>query len=78
MSQRGKCFLHLAFRELCFVLLTPESAPIVTVTWLLVREVTSSILGSELVNVLEDNVCIYVLFDTVNQYLNICYIFQFC
>jgi hypothetical protein len=68
MSQRGKCFLHSAFRELYFVLLTPESAPIVTVTWLRVREVTSSILGSELVNVHEDSVCIYVLFDIVNQY----------
>jgi len=68
MSQRGKCFRHLALRELYFVLLPSESAPIVTVTWLRVREVTCSILGSELVILLENVVCIYVLVDIVDQY----------
>jgi len=49
---------NLALREIYFVLLPSESAPIVTVTWLRVREVTCSILGSELVFVLENVVCI--------------------
>jgi hypothetical protein len=68
MSQRGKCFIQLALRELYFVLLPPESAPIVTVKWLRVREVTCSILGSEMVIVLENALCIYVLVDIVDQY----------
>ena len=67
ISPRAKYFLHLALRELYFVLLPPESAPIVTVTWLRVRDVTGSILGSELVIFHENAVCIYVLFDIVDQ-----------
>jgi hypothetical protein len=60
--------VNVSCGELYFVLLTPESAPIVTVIWLRVREVTSSILGSELVIVRENAVFIYVLIDIVDQY----------
>ena len=51
-----------------FVLLPPASAPIATVTWLRVGEVACSILGSELVIVFENIVCMYVLVDIVDQY----------
>lgn len=68
MSQRSKCFLHLALRELYFVLLPTEGAPIVTVTWLRVRDVTSSILGPEPVIFHDNAVYIYIIFDIVDQY----------
>ena len=68
VSQRGKYFLHSGLRKIYLVLLPPESAPIVTVTWLRVRDVTSSILVSELVIFRENAVCIYVLFDIVEQH----------
>jgi hypothetical protein len=68
VSQRGECFLHLAVRELYFVLLPSDGAPKVTVTRLRVRDVTSSTLGLELFIFLENAVCIYVLFDIVDEY----------
>jgi hypothetical protein len=63
MSQRNKCIL----REMYFALLTPESALIVMVTWLRIREVTSSNLGLELVIMLEDAKWNCVIFDVEDR-----------